>query len=112
MFGLLSSVTTALHAVVIKRSLDAVNGSTLQLAWYSNVMSSLIMAPLVILMGEVPGIMNLLFGPSAPANTDGSFSLLATFLWGSAITVSDLRILSASVLPFNYKPNYRVLSDS
>jgi len=84
-FGLVSSVSTALHAVVIKRSLDAVGGSTLQLAWYSNLVSALVMLPVVFLAGEFPGIMDLLFGSSL-SGSDKGLSALATFLWGSAIT--------------------------
>lgn len=87
MFGVLSSCTTALHAVVIKRSLDAVKGNTLQLAWYSNLLSALVMLPLVVIAGEVPGVLALLFGTAAPG--DGkSMSSFATFIWGSALTVS------------------------
>jgi hypothetical protein len=85
-FGLVSTVSTALHAVVIKRSLDAVGGSTLQLAWYSNLVSAFVMLPMVFLAGELPGIMDLLFGAATP-DADNGFSALATFIWGSAITV-------------------------
>ena len=85
-FGVLSSVSTALHAVVIKRSLDAVGGSTLQLAWYSNLLSALVMVPIFILGGEVPSVMSLLFGVSGSSPDEG-INALQTFLWGSTITV-------------------------
>ena len=85
-FGLVSSMSTALHAVVIKRSLDAVSGSTLQLAWYSNLVSCLAMLPLVFLAGEFPGVMDLFFG-AASSDAGKGISDLATFVWGSAITV-------------------------
>lgn len=87
-FGILSSATTALHAVVIKRSLVIVDGSTVQLAWYTNVVSTLIMIPIVVAAGEVPAIMDLVFG--AIPSTGKAISPLATFVWGSAITVNLL----------------------
>jgi len=83
-FGILSSVTTALHAVLIKRSLEAVDGSTLQLAWYTNVGSSLVMIPIVVMAGEVPAVMDLIFNISY--STSEGVSPLATFVWGSIIT--------------------------
>jgi GDP-fucose transporter C1 len=86
-FGLLSSLTTSLHAVVIKKSLAAVNGSALELAWYSNVLSACVLAPIVFLSGEVPDILDLFLGAVSPTDGDG-LSALATFVWGSAITVS------------------------
>ncbi|KAF8337066.1 uncharacterized protein EI90DRAFT_3044767 [Cantharellus anzutake] len=82
-FGILSSTTTALHAVVIKRSLEAVNGSTLQLAWYSNLVSALVMIPVIFVAGEVPAILELWLGLT-PAGE--GVSPLATFVWGSIIT--------------------------
>jgi GDP-fucose transporter C1 len=87
LFGVLSSCTTALHAVVIKRSLDAVKGNTLQLAWYQNTLSAIGMLPLVLLNGEVPGVLELLSGALAGGGGK-SLSPLSTFIWGSALTVS------------------------
>lgn len=91
-FGVLSSCTTALHAVVIKRSLEAVKGNTLQLAWHSNTLSAIGMLPLVVLNGEVPGIVELLSGMSASVGGKG-LSPLSTFIWGSALTVSLVEFL-------------------
>ncbi|KAF8290884.1 hypothetical protein DL93DRAFT_2092013 [Clavulina sp. PMI_390] len=84
-FGVLSSCTTALHAVVIKRSLEAVKGNTLQLAWYSNVLSSAVMIPIIILSGEVPSVLSLLAG-DAPAQSGSGMTVLATFIWGTGLT--------------------------
>jgi hypothetical protein len=89
LFGVLSSCTTALHAVVIKRSLEAVKGNTLQLAWYSNALSALVLLPMLFVAGEVSGILSLFFGGFVGRGQDG-LSALATFLWGSALTVSRL----------------------
>jgi len=47
--GVCSSVTTAGHAIVVKRSLPVVNGSAMDLAYYSNFLSAFIMAPAAIL---------------------------------------------------------------
>ena len=84
-FGILSSLTTAAHAVVIKKSLDVVNGDAIELSWYSNVLSSVLLLPLIVLAGEVPDVLALI---STPVLTSTGNSPLATFLWGSLITVS------------------------
>jgi len=84
-FGILSSITTAAHAVVIKKSLEVVNGNAIELSWYSNVLSSFALLPLIVLAGEVPDILAFI---STPAFSSTSNSPLATFLWGSLITVS------------------------
>ncbi|KAI0672509.1 hypothetical protein C8Q78DRAFT_756559 [Trametes maxima] len=83
-FGVFSSVITALHSVVIKRSLDVVHGSALHLSWYTNLLSSVVLAPILVLVGELPGVMKLLFGPNE--NPEGQMSTLSTFVTGSIIT--------------------------
>ena len=85
-FGILSSMTTAAHAIVIKKSLDVVNGDALELSWYSNILSSVLLLPLIVLAGEVPDILAFISTPAFSSST--SNSPLATFLWGSLITVS------------------------
>ena len=84
-FGVLSSMITAIHSVVIKRSLDVVKGSALHLSWYTNLYSAIALIPVIIIAGEVPAIAALFAQPS-PLSTTG-ISPLSTFLWGSAITV-------------------------
>lgn len=54
LFGIGSSITTSLHAIVIKKSLAYVNGSSIGLVYYNNVLSLVAMAPIVLLSGEVP----------------------------------------------------------
>ena len=84
-FGVASSMITAMHSVVIKKSLEVVKGSALHLSWYTNLISAIVLMPLVLLAGEGSGIYNLFFGLHVvPA---GGVSPLNTFLWGSAITV-------------------------
>ncbi|KAG9082789.1 hypothetical protein FRC07_014107, partial [Ceratobasidium sp. 392] len=81
-FGILSSMSTAMHAVVIKRALDVVDGSAIDLAWYTNLLSAVAIVPIMLLAGEVPGILKLLSGPT----TTGGESVLGAFLWGTAVT--------------------------
>lgn len=85
-FGVSSSIITAMHSVVIKQSLNVVNGSALLLSWYTNLLSAMALAPIMVLAGEGPDIMKLLFG--VDELIEGRSSALTTFLWGSAITVS------------------------
>jgi hypothetical protein len=87
-FGIVSSAITAVHSVVIKQSLPVVGGSALLLSWYTNLLSSMVLAPLVLLAGEGPHVMELLFGANDVLKVGGGISPLRTFLWGSAITVS------------------------
>ena len=96
-FGVTSSMITALHSVVIKKSLDVVHGSALHLSWYTNFLSAFVLAPVIVLVGELPGVMKLLFGPSQAV--EGQMSPLSTFVSGSIITVSTvIMLISASTL--------------
>jgi len=52
LYGVLSSLFIALHAVLIKSSLSHCNNSTIQLAWWTNVGSAIFLLPAVILHGE------------------------------------------------------------
>lgn len=88
MFGVLSSITTACHAIVIKASLPAVDGSTMALAWYSNTLSAIVMLPLSFICAEGAEI----------ARTWGDVELLKRFLWGSAVTVSAPLLLLLALL--------------
>ncbi|KAH9886237.1 hypothetical protein C8Q73DRAFT_795416 [Cubamyces lactineus] len=83
-FGVLSSMITAVHSVVIKKSLDVVHGSALHLSWYTNLLSAIVLAPTLVLAGELPGVLKLLFGPNE--NAEGQMSTLTTFIMGSIIT--------------------------
>ncbi|EPS95340.1 hypothetical protein FOMPIDRAFT_1054237 [Fomitopsis schrenkii] len=78
MYGVTSSMVTALHSVVIKKSLDVVHGSALHLSWYTNLLSVIALTPVVLLSGEMPGVSTLLFS-AAPG-------VLYTFMVGSFIT--------------------------
>ncbi|KAF8892882.1 hypothetical protein BD779DRAFT_1765551 [Infundibulicybe gibba] len=87
-FGVASSAITAIHSVVIKRSLEIVDGSALLLAWYTNLLSALVLVPLVIIVGEGPEIVKLLFNIDELLYPEGSMTPLTTFLWGSLIAGS------------------------
>lgn len=89
-FGVLSSATTALHAVVIKKSLDVVGGNALHLSWYTNLLSIGLLAPLVVVAGEVGEVWKLFGGEADYVADYGGMSALKTFLWGSAITVGSI----------------------
>jgi GDP-fucose transporter C1 len=92
-FGIASSAITAVHSVVIKKSLDVVNGSAMHLSWYTNLLSAVLMIPLIVLVGEVPAITSLFFGPYDIVSAPGELSELHTFVWGSAITVRTQSVL-------------------
>ncbi|KAF7982825.1 hypothetical protein HWV62_25772 [Athelia sp. TMB] len=77
--GVLSSCITAIHSVVIKKALDVVGGSALHLSWYTNLLSVVVLVPLLVIMGELPKISKLLF----EEGVEGAFG---TFMWGSLIT--------------------------
>ncbi|KXN88432.1 GDP-fucose transporter 1 [Leucoagaricus sp. SymC.cos] len=85
-FGVASSAITAVHSVVIKQSLNVVNGSALLLSWYTNLLSAVVLAPIVFLTGEGPAITKLLFGLDELLRPEDTISPLTTFLWGSLIT--------------------------
>lgn len=74
--GVASSVTTAVHAIVVKRSLNIVS-DTMDLAYFSNLLSALVILPFVLLSGEVFTILDMVFG-------DGE--ALSTFLIGATVT--------------------------
>lgn len=97
-FGVASSALTATHSVVIKQSLNIVGGSALALSWYTNLLSAALLAPLLILAGEGMGVIKLFFGVHELVVPQGSMTPLATFLWGSLITVRYLSIIICTIL--------------
>ncbi|BGP22633.1 DUF250 domain contaning protein [Rhodotorula toruloides] len=77
--GVASSVTTAVHAIVVKRSLGVVSG-TLDLAYYTNLLSAIVILPFVILSGEIWTVVEMVAG-----NGDGA-EAFGTFMTGAAVT--------------------------
>ncbi|KDE07982.1 hypothetical protein MVLG_01687 [Microbotryum lychnidis-dioicae p1A1 Lamole] len=74
--GVLSSVTTSVHAIVVKRSL-AIVSDTLDLAYYSNLLSALVILPFVLVSGEIWVVLDMATGQSTG---------LGTFITGAAVT--------------------------
>lgn len=76
-YGILSSLFIAFHAVLIKSSLPHCNNSTIELAWWTNVGSAVLILPFVLLRWEPLKLLEL-------AQTD-SWDW-STFFWGSLVT--------------------------
>ncbi|KAF9523791.1 hypothetical protein CPB83DRAFT_862291 [Crepidotus variabilis] len=87
-FGVASSMITAVHSVVIKKSLGVVGGSALALSWYTNALSAVVLLPVLLLAGEGPDVVALLFGGGQIVGTakEAVANHLSTFMWGSLIT--------------------------
>jgi solute carrier family 35 (GDP-fucose transporter), member C1 len=76
-YGVLSSLFIAFHAVLIKSSLPYCNNSTIELAWWTNVGSAILILPFVLLRQEPSKIFEL-------AQTDTWD--WGVFFWGSLVT--------------------------
>jgi len=76
-YGVLSSLFIAFHAVLIKSSLPYCNNSTIQLAWWTNAGSAVLLLPFVVFFGEPSTLHTMLSDP----RWDGTI-----FLWGSLVT--------------------------
>ncbi|KAN0136827.1 hypothetical protein V8E53_005268 [Lactarius tabidus] len=89
-FGASSSLLSALHAAVMKRGFEIVDGSALSMSWYTNLLSSVLLIPFIIVLGEGPAVLDLLSG-----RAEGFW----TFVIGSVATGSVGFLLSiASIL--------------
>ena len=76
-YGFLSSLFIALHSVLIKSSLPHCNNSTIQLAYWTNLGSAVIVLPGVFFHGEFSRVTSLM----SVAEWDGRL-----FFWGCIIT--------------------------
>ena len=76
-YGLLSSLFIAVHAVLIKASLPHCNNSTIELAYWTNLGSAVLVAPLILFNGEFQTFLS----QAASAEWDGR-----TFVYGSVVT--------------------------
>lgn len=79
--GVASSVTTAVHAIVVKRSLNVVSG-TLDLAYFQNLLSAFVILPFVFISGEFVTVIDMFTG-----GAEGSEGF-STFMTGAVVTVS------------------------
>eukprot|EP00128_Syssomonas_multiformis_P016259 Colp12_sorted_trinity150504_noHs@31555 len=77
-YGAISSVTTALHAVVIKQSLKVVE-NTMDLVYYNSVLSALGLLPIVIVRMELGPALDLFVNPDLASSR-------STFIWGCILT--------------------------
>jgi GDP-fucose transporter C1 len=89
--GLLSAAMVALHAVLIKTALRNVEGRTLDLAYWQNLIGALALLPAILVAREEVTLMAMLQG------TTGD---LAGFIKGSAVTVSLHHHPPGSISPF------------
>ncbi|KAF9535683.1 hypothetical protein CPB83DRAFT_753476 [Crepidotus variabilis] len=76
-YGVLSSLFIAFHAVLIKSSLPYCNNSTIELAWWTNAGSALLILPFVVLKGEIATFYTLMYTDSWDSSV---------FLWGCLVT--------------------------
>ncbi|KAJ2988456.1 hypothetical protein NUW54_g9108 [Trametes sanguinea] len=74
---LLSSLFIAIHAVLIKYSLPHAQNSAIQLAYWQNLGSALLLAPFILLQGELSKLAELTSSPTWNAEV---------FVWGSIVT--------------------------
>ncbi|EIW64279.1 uncharacterized protein TRAVEDRAFT_68127 [Trametes versicolor FP-101664 SS1] len=76
-YGVLSSLFIAIHAVLIKYSLPYAGNSTIQLAYWQNLGSALLLGPFILLQGELSSLSQLIRTPEWNAEV---------FVWGSIVT--------------------------
>jgi len=76
-YGVFSSLAIAIHTVLIKSSLPYCNNSTIQLAYWTNAGSAILVAPFVLLLGEPARMLEL------SASTEWN---MRVFIWGSLVT--------------------------
>jgi len=76
-YGVFSSLAIAIHTVLIKSSLPYCNNSTIQLAYWTNAGSAILVAPFVLLLGEPARILELSASPEWN---------MKVFVWGSLVT--------------------------
>ena len=88
-FGIISSITTALHAIVIKKSMEVVKGNTMDLVYLNNVWSAMALLPVLFLAGEYGAVKTLILKESEDT-FDSSLSPFWTFITGALITVRSL----------------------
>ena len=77
LYGVLSSLFIAVHAVLIKVSLPHAHNSTIQLAYWQNLGSALFLAPFILIQGEYGVLLELINSQDWNGGV---------FLWGSLVT--------------------------
>ncbi|KAJ3396803.1 hypothetical protein HDU80_009837 [Chytriomyces hyalinus] len=84
-FGIASSLTTAGHSIVIKHSYAVVRGNTLDLVYYNNVMSVVVLTPVVLMSGEMEMMLDLLVKKNKVGAVDSGDQLRA-LVFGGLVT--------------------------
>lgn len=90
LYGLFSALTTASHAIIIKKSLHLVGDNTLDLVYYNNLLSAALLLPWVLFSGELALASDML---QIEEGTSLSQSPLGVFLAGSLLTVRYLHFV-------------------
>lgn len=80
-YGLFSALFIAIHSVLIKSSLPHCSGSTIKLAYWTNLGSAILLAPFMLLKGEPFRVMQLL-----AEGSEGQEWNSHVFVWGSITT--------------------------
>lgn len=88
-FGVFSSLSIAVHSVLVKASLSYCDNSTIQLAYWTNAGSALLLAPFVLLREEPAKIMELSAGSDWDMNVFIAGSLV-TGTFGFLLCVAGL----------------------
>ncbi|KAI0068089.1 hypothetical protein BV25DRAFT_516815 [Artomyces pyxidatus] len=76
-YGVLSALFIAIHSVLVKASLPHCNNSTIQLAYWTNAGSAVMVLPFVLLHGEPGRVLAM----ARDADRD-----MHVFVWGSLVT--------------------------
>ena len=77
-FGVAAAAMIAIHAVLVKGAIKAVEGKTMDLAYWQNVLSVIALLPGMAISGEIPILLRTMSG------VEGN---LSSFMFGSALTV-------------------------
>lgn len=87
-YGTLSALMTAVHAVMVKGAIRALEGSVLRLTYWSNFLSAAFLLPCIIFSGELPIFYSRILFPTPSASlTLYAISLeRTTFILGSLLT--------------------------
>ncbi|KAI9341525.1 hypothetical protein DFJ73DRAFT_661754 [Zopfochytrium polystomum] len=90
LLGVASSLSTAVHAVVIKKSLFAVKGSVMDLVYYNNLLSAALLLPVLAACGELAQVRELalaaIAGAAETADRAALRQQLAALLVGGLVT--------------------------
>ncbi|KAF9355525.1 hypothetical protein BGX34_010424 [Mortierella sp. NVP85] len=93
-FGIVSSITTSLHAIVIKKSLAAVNNSSIDLVYYNNILSFLACTPIVFMSGEISEVIEKLSEDGIQVFYSFLFAALVTGFFGFLVNLAGFLQIS------------------